>query len=77
MKAQLLHGFGDVSNFKPGEIPRPEAQPGQVLIRVAASSVNPVDYKMRQNGPAFAPRLPAAKRPFPTPASDTRIRRRR
>ena len=59
MRAMLLTGFGDVSNFELGELPRPEPGPGQVLVRVAAASVNPVDVKIRQLAPAFAPKLPA------------------
>jgi NADPH2:quinone reductase len=59
MRAMLLHGFGDVSNFRLGEIPRPELGPDQVLVRVAAASVNPIDVKIRKLAPAFAPKLPA------------------
>ena len=59
MRAMLLHGFGDVSQFRPGDIPRPQPGPGQVLVRVAAASVNPIDVKIRRLAPAFAPKLPA------------------
>jgi NADPH2:quinone reductase len=59
MRAMLLEAFGDVSNFRLGDIPRPEPGPGQVLVRVAAASVNPVDVKIRRLAPAFAPALPA------------------
>lgn len=59
MRALLLDAFGDVSGFRLAEIDRPGARAGQVLVRVAASSVNPVDCKIRTMAPAFAPRLPA------------------
>ncbi|MEW5774212.1 MAG: zinc-dependent alcohol dehydrogenase family protein [Thermodesulfobacteriota bacterium] len=59
MRAMLLHGFGDVSNLRMGDIPRPEPGPGQVLVRVAAASVNPIDVKIRRMAPAFAPEPPA------------------
>ncbi len=59
MRAQLLHSFGDIPDFRPADIPKPELKPGHVLIRVAATSVNPIDIKMRKLGPAFAPKLPA------------------
>ena len=59
MKAQLLDRYGPDSRFHLADIPIPEIVPGHVLIRVAASSVNPVDYKIRLKGPAFAPELPA------------------
>lgn len=45
--------------FEQAEIPKPELSAGHLLIRVEASSVNPMDYKLRQNGPPIAPELPA------------------
>lgn len=60
MKAMRLTQFGDVSHFALHDIPTPELRPGTVLIDVKASSVNPVDCKIRQNGPSFANPLPAA-----------------
>ncbi|MFW5733672.1 MAG: zinc-dependent alcohol dehydrogenase family protein [Oceanidesulfovibrio sp.] len=59
MRAMLLHDYGDVSNFKPGELPKPEPGPGEALVRIAASGVNPVDCKIRTMAPAFASALPA------------------
>jgi NADPH2:quinone reductase len=47
MKAQVITHFGDTSVFETQELPIPELKPGYVLIRVAATSVNPVDYKIR------------------------------
>src|SRR5437763_13936913 len=32
------------------ELPRPEPGPGDLLVRVRAASVNPVDYKIRDGG---------------------------
>ncbi|QJE74080.1 zinc-dependent alcohol dehydrogenase family protein [Aerophototrophica crusticola] len=58
MKAILLNDFGDVSNFQPADLPTPVAGPGQVLVKVAAASVNPVDIKNRSGGRAIAPELP-------------------
>lgn len=60
MKAQVLHRFGDVWNFKLEDVPLPEPQPGYVRVKVMATSVNPVDYKIRKAGPPFAPELPAS-----------------
>ena len=48
MKAMTIEGFGAASDvFRQAEIPKPDTAPGRVLVRVAASSVNPVDYKIR------------------------------
>lgn len=59
MKVQAIARFGDPSGFYSMDLPTPLVTAGDVLIRVAASSVNPVDCKIRQNGPDFAPDLPA------------------
>src|SRR5947208_8662060 len=32
------------------ELPQPEAGPGDLLVRVRAASVNPLDYKIRDGG---------------------------
>lgn len=58
MKALLLKDFGGVENFELAEVPTPVAGPGQVLVKIHAASVNPVDTKIRRNGPAIAPSLP-------------------
>lgn len=58
MRAMLLHAFGDSSNMRMGEVAKPEPGPGQVLVKIAASGVNPVDIKIRTLAPAFAPELP-------------------
>jgi NADPH2:quinone reductase len=59
VKAQVLSRFGDVSGFELRDVPVPELQPGCALVQIAATSVNPVDYKLRQHGSAMAPDLPA------------------
>ncbi len=47
MKAMVLEEFGGPENFQWKDWPTPEAKQGEVLIRIQAVSVNPVDYKMR------------------------------
>src|SRR5580704_15711618 len=47
MKAVVVHQYGGPEVLKFEEYPDPVAGPGQVLVRVAAASVNPVDYKRR------------------------------
>ncbi len=59
MRAQLIREFGSSAVFETADFPTPELKPGYVLIEVRASSVNPVDYKVRRSGPPIAPQLPA------------------
>ena len=47
MKAVVLHEYGGPSKLKFEDFPDPVAGEGEVLVRVVATSVNPVDYKMR------------------------------
>jgi len=47
MKAMTIKGFGGPEVFGISSLPVPECGKGQVLIRVAASTVNPIDYKIR------------------------------
>lgn len=61
MKAMQISTYGDAGLFEKVELPRPSAGPGQLLVRVAATSVNPADTKARELGTAldFTPPLPA------------------
>ncbi|GLS26728.1 zinc-dependent alcohol dehydrogenase family protein [Marinibactrum halimedae] len=61
MKAMIIKQFGDSDVFEAAELPKPELKLGHVLVRVEASSVNPVDYKIRELGESlpFSPSLPA------------------
>ncbi|HEX5079978.1 MAG TPA: NAD(P)H-quinone oxidoreductase [Geminicoccaceae bacterium] len=47
MRAVVLDGFGGPEVMRLGEVPRPRPGPGQVLIRVAATSVNRADLQQR------------------------------
>src|SRR6202166_73768 len=47
MKAIVVHQYGGPEVLKFEEYPDPVAGPGEVLVRVAATSVNPIDYKRR------------------------------
>lgn len=60
MKSQIIQSFGKPSVFQYKEISKPELQPGHVLIQVKATSVNPIDTKVRAGAvPAVAPEFPA------------------
>jgi NADPH:quinone reductase-like Zn-dependent oxidoreductase len=47
MKAVVLHEYGGPDKLKYEDVPDPVPKEGEVLVRVAATSVNPIDYKMR------------------------------
>jgi NADPH:quinone reductase-like Zn-dependent oxidoreductase len=47
MKAIVLHEYGGPEVLKYEDYPDPVPGPGEVLVRVAAASVNPIDYKRR------------------------------
>lgn len=60
MKAQVIKEFGDADIFQLTEIAKPNVSYGHVLIHVKATSVNPIDTKVRSGAvPAAAPSLPA------------------
>ncbi|HET9121939.1 MAG TPA: zinc-dependent alcohol dehydrogenase family protein, partial [Acidiferrobacteraceae bacterium] len=59
MRAMIINQFGGPEVFKEADIPIPALKPGHILIRVRATSVNPVDCLIRSLGPPFAPALPA------------------
>jgi NADPH:quinone reductase-like Zn-dependent oxidoreductase len=48
MHAVRIHEFGGPEVLKRERVELPDAQADELLIRVAATSVNPVDYKIRQ-----------------------------
>lgn len=48
MKAMLLKAFGDPDAFELHDVPKPLPQAGQVLVRVHATSINPLDYQIRR-----------------------------
>ncbi len=47
MKAIVLHEYGAPNKLRYEDVDDPAPGEGQVLVRLAATSVNPVDYKMR------------------------------
>lgn len=63
MFAMVYDDYGDVSKLHSARMNLPRRLPGQVLIRVHASSVNPIDYRLRQGEmkgllPGGFPRVP-------------------
>ena len=47
MKAFVLDRYGKTTLLREGELPDPELQPDEVLVEVHATSVNPLDFKIR------------------------------
>ena len=47
MKAALLKAYGGVDNFEVREHPTPEPGANQIQVKVAAASLNPIDWKLR------------------------------
>jgi NADPH:quinone reductase len=59
MRVMEIRAFGDPDALQPGDRPKPVAGPGEVVVRVMATSVNPVATKIRRTGRGVAPELPA------------------
>jgi NADPH2:quinone reductase len=64
MKAIRVHHFGGPEVLRLDEVPDPVAGAGQVLVRIRAAGVNPVDTYIRSGAYARRPALPY------TPGSD-------
>lgn len=59
MKAIVLKSFGGPESFELCEVPKPMPHTGQVLVRVHATSINPLDYQVRRGDYADLVQLPA------------------
>lgn len=60
MRAWVIEEHGGPEVFKQVDLPTPEPGPGEVRIKIAATSVNPVDYKIRSGAAeALCPPKPA------------------
>jgi len=59
MRAHVVESFGDPDSFVERELDRPDPGPNEALVAVEATSVNPVDYKVRRAGKPLAPDPPA------------------
>ena len=47
MKAITIHEFGGPEELLYEEMPVPEFGPGEILVKVHATAINPVDYSFR------------------------------
>lgn len=50
MKAMVIREFGGPEKLELADMPKPSPKKNQVLVRVKAASVNPVDFKIRRAG---------------------------
>lgn len=48
MKAVIINGYGGRDRLKLAEVPLPDIRDDEVLVRIYATSVNPVDWKARE-----------------------------
>lgn len=60
MKAQVINQFGPPTVFESRDVAKPDLQPGHVIVKVHATSVNQIDCKIRSGAVvAMAPEFPA------------------
>jgi NADPH:quinone reductase len=59
MKAFVINRYGGPEAFEETALPDPQAGPGKVRIRVRASSVNPLEIKIRSGLVRSGPDFPA------------------
>jgi NADPH:quinone reductase-like Zn-dependent oxidoreductase len=59
MKAMMINSFGGPGVFELREVAKPVPGTGQVLVRVHATSINPLDYQVRRGDYADYVPLPA------------------
>lgn len=61
MQAAIARNYGPPGVIEIGEMPDPEPKSGEVLVRIRASSLNPIDYKLRSGslGPMLRLKFPA------------------
>lgn len=60
MGSYVIEEYGDPDVFTKTRVEKPAPAPNEIRVEVVASSLNPVDYKIRRGDlPDFAPELPA------------------
>jgi len=50
MKAMRIQSFGGPDVFEEVDVEKPQPQANQLFVKVHATSINPVDFKLRQSG---------------------------
>jgi NADPH:quinone reductase len=58
MKAIVLKSFGGQKSFELCDVPKPVPRASQVLVRVHATSINPLDFQVRRGDyPDYVPQI--------------------
>jgi NADPH:quinone reductase-like Zn-dependent oxidoreductase len=57
VQAYVMTRYGDASAMELRDVPEPVAGDGEVLVRVGAAGLNPIDYKVRQGAMRMVQRL--------------------
>ena len=58
MKAILFHHHGGIEVLEYGDCPKPQPQPGEVLVRLKAAALNHLDLWVRRGWPGLKLDLP-------------------
>lgn len=58
MRTAYIEQTGPADSIKVGDLPRPEPGPGEVLVRVGASALNPIDLYLRSGAIAMPMSFP-------------------
>lgn len=59
MKAMIINEPGPAENFQLQEVDKPQLRAGHLIIEIRATSVNPIDTKVRAKQLPFSPDYPA------------------
>ena len=61
MRAAVLIGIGGVDQIDVRDVPEPTTVPGAIKVQVVATSINPIDWKLREGArrPGMPLELPA------------------
>ncbi|MEM7725444.1 MAG: zinc-dependent alcohol dehydrogenase family protein [Cyanobacteria bacterium P01_A01_bin.45] len=59
MKAVLMNASGSSEVLQIQEVPTPSPSPTEILVRLVAAGVNPIDTKLRRRGTFYPEKMPA------------------
>ena len=65
MKAIVQHAYGSANVLKPEDIPTPAPKDDQVLIKVHAAALNPLDWRMMKGVPFVFRKMMKLRQPTP------------